>query len=433
MKAVTPPASNPPNPHAVFLTPGESYRYLQGKRARAGSEVRRRPRRRKTRSCPQIGAGLRGRGTAPRSRPPRRGRGRRVGPTRCRTPGRTPSRGSAREPPRATTDRTPITAGKRRIVTRPWPRGGSAPASAPAPTPRRSRRTPARRAALRPLGCRARSPRRSRPLRRRPAPPRGWRRCGRRTGRARAPCARRDAGPRRTRRHRGSALARGERALPRPSEPPLVDDILCCSGLPCEVVNESTGTASSSQGEEGWRQALLSRSHDRAPMPKSERRSSSCSLKCAGGVFSELQLHGVPRSSSAERTGRGRRMIFSKQRDLRLVTVRRGGTLQDADHHHLAVWAADCAEHVLPYFERVRPGDDRPRRATELARAWARGEITMTQARTAAFSNAAAREVSGAAKQAALAAAQAVAVAHVPAHELGAAAYAIRAARMAAP
>jgi hypothetical protein len=57
----------------------------------------------------------------------------------------------------------------------------------------------------------------------------------------------------------------------------------------------------------------------------------------------------------------------------------------------------------------------------------------MTQARTAAFANAAAREVSGAAKQAALAAGQAVAVSHVPAHELGAAAYAIRAARAAAP
>ena len=57
----------------------------------------------------------------------------------------------------------------------------------------------------------------------------------------------------------------------------------------------------------------------------------------------------------------------------------------------------------------------------------------MTQARKAAFAaNAAAREVSGAAKLAALAAGQAVAVAHVAAHELGAAAYAIRAARAAA-
>jgi hypothetical protein len=47
----------------------------------------------------------------------------------------------------------------------------------------------------------------------------------------------------------------------------------------------------------------------------------------------------------------------------------------------------------------------------------------MTQARTAAFAaNAAAREVLGAAQEAAHAAGQAVAVAHVAAHELGAAA-----------
>ena len=125
-------------------------------------------------------------------------------------------------------------------------------------------------------------------------------------------------------------------------------------------------------------------------------------------------------------------MIFGKRWDPRLVTVRRGGTLRDADHHLLAFWAADCAEHVLHHFEHARPGDDRPRRAIELARAWARAEITMTQARHAAFGNAAARDASGAAKQAALAAAQAVAVSHVPAHELGAAAYAIRASRAAA-
>ncbi|HEV2735535.1 MAG TPA: hypothetical protein VGV85_11895, partial [Longimicrobiaceae bacterium] len=65
-------------------------------------------------------------------------------------------------------------------------------------------------------------------------------------------------------------------------------------------------------------------------------------------------------------------MIFTKERDPRLVTVRRGGTLRDADHHRLAAWAADCAEHVLHHFERARPGDDRPRRAIGLARAWAR-------------------------------------------------------------
>src|ERR687886_2153342 len=127
-------------------------------------------------------------------------------------------------------------------------------------------------------------------------------------------------------------------------------------------------------------------------------------------------------------------MILPTDRDRRFVTIRRGGTLTDSDHQLLALWAAVCAEHVLDYFERARPDDDRPRRAIELGRAWARGEITMTQARTAAgHANAAARDLTGAARHAAYAAAQAAAVAHVAAHELGAAAYAIKAARAAAP
>ncbi|HEU5425079.1 MAG TPA: Imm5 family immunity protein [Nitrolancea sp.] len=127
-------------------------------------------------------------------------------------------------------------------------------------------------------------------------------------------------------------------------------------------------------------------------------------------------------------------MILPKVRDPRFVTIRRGGTLTDADHRLLALWAAACAEHVLDLFEAVRPEDPRPRQAIEQARAWVRGEITMTRARTAAgHANAAARDLSGAARHAADAAAQAAAVAHVAAHELGAAAYAIKAARAAAP
>lgn len=98
------------------------------------------------------------------------------------------------------------------------------------------------------------------------------------------------------------------------------------------------------------------------------------------------------------------------------------------------MWAADCAEHVLHHFEQARPKDDRPRRAIDLGRAWALGEITWGEARTAAgHANAAARVLSGAARHAACAAGQAAAVGHVAAHELGAAAYAIRAARAAAP
>jgi hypothetical protein len=127
-------------------------------------------------------------------------------------------------------------------------------------------------------------------------------------------------------------------------------------------------------------------------------------------------------------------MILPKDRDPRFVTIRRGGFLTDADHHLLALWAASCAEHVLDLFEAAQPGDPRPRQAIEQARAWVRGEITMSQARQAAFAaNAAARDVTGAARHAAHAAGQAAAVPHVAAHELGAAAYAIKAARAAAP
>ena len=127
-------------------------------------------------------------------------------------------------------------------------------------------------------------------------------------------------------------------------------------------------------------------------------------------------------------------MILPKDRDPRFLTIRRGGTLTDSDHQLLALWAAACAERVLDHFERARPGDDRPRRAIELGQAWARGEITMTQARTAGgHANGAARDLRWAPRHAAYAAGQAACVAHVAAHELGAAAYAIRAARAAAP
>jgi hypothetical protein len=127
-------------------------------------------------------------------------------------------------------------------------------------------------------------------------------------------------------------------------------------------------------------------------------------------------------------------VILPKDRDPRLVTIRRGGTLTDADHRLLALWAATCAEHVLPLFESVRPSDPRPRQAIEQVRAWTRGEITMSQSRAAGgHAMAAARVSNGAARHAAFACGQAAVVAHVAAHELGAAAYAIKAARAAAP
>ncbi len=83
-------------------------------------------------------------------------------------------------------------------------------------------------------------------------------------------------------------------------------------------------------------------------------------------------------------------MILPKDRDPRFVTIRRGGTLTDSDHQLLALWAAACAEHVLDLFESAKPSDPRPRQAIDQARAWVRGEITMSQARPGAINTAAA-------------------------------------------
>ncbi|CAM3720716.1 putative immunity protein [Smaragdicoccus niigatensis] len=120
--------------------------------------------------------------------------------------------------------------------------------------------------------------------------------------------------------------------------------------------------------------------------------------------------------------------ILPKDRDPRLITIRRGGSLTDEHHRLLAEWAFVCTEHVLHLFEQTQPNDSRPRDAIVLGRAWVRGEATWQEARQAAFgSNAAAKGVPDPAKFAALSAGQAAAVGHVAAHDLGAAAYAIRA------
>lgn len=127
-------------------------------------------------------------------------------------------------------------------------------------------------------------------------------------------------------------------------------------------------------------------------------------------------------------------MILPKVRDPRFITIRRGGTLTDSDHQLLALWAATCAGHVLHLFESVQPADERPRQAIALIRQWVRGEIGWWEARSAGgHANAAARDLQGAARYAAYAAGQAGAVGHVAAHELGAAAYAIKAVQAVAP
>ena len=127
-------------------------------------------------------------------------------------------------------------------------------------------------------------------------------------------------------------------------------------------------------------------------------------------------------------------MILPKVRDPRLITVRRGGTLTDDDHRLLTLWAVECAEHVLHLFEGEHPGDTRPREAVDAARAWVGGSVAMREARArGGHAMGAARPLRGAARHAAYAAGQAACVPHVPEHDLGAAAYAIKAVRAADP
>jgi immunity protein 5 of polymorphic toxin system len=101
----------------------------------------------------------------------------------------------------------------------------------------------------------------------------------------------------------------------------------------------------------------------------------------------------------------------------------------------VAAWAADCAERVLGLFEAEAPRDSRPREAIARARAFARGELGVAEEiRRRFISGAAAREVSApAAVAAARAAGQAASIPHMGAHALGAAAYAAKAAGLAAP
>ncbi|KQW05744.1 hypothetical protein ASC66_12335 [Leifsonia sp. Root4] len=109
--------------------------------------------------------------------------------------------------------------------------------------------------------------------------------------------------------------------------------------------------------------------------------------------------------------------------------------LSESDRRRVAAWAADCAERVLPLFEAEAPSDGRPRDAIARARAFARGELPAAgEIRRRFVAGRAAHAVdSPAAVAAARAAAQASGVAHMGAHALGAAAYAAKAAGLAAP
>lgn len=94
------------------------------------------------------------------------------------------------------------------------------------------------------------------------------------------------------------------------------------------------------------------------------------------------------------------------------------------DHKLLAIWGANCAEKFLPYFEKINPKDNRPRKAIKRCRKWIRdGEFKMSEVRGDSLAaHAAAREIkekSEIAFFAARAAGQAAAIPHVPQHAFG--------------
>lgn len=101
----------------------------------------------------------------------------------------------------------------------------------------------------------------------------------------------------------------------------------------------------------------------------------------------------------------------------------------------MAAWAADCAERVLALFQAEQPDDDRPRDAIARARGYARGELGAAEEIRRRFvaGRAASAVVNPAAIAAARSAAQASGVAHMGAHALGAAAYAVKAVGLASP
>jgi hypothetical protein len=104
--------------------------------------------------------------------------------------------------------------------------------------------------------------------------------------------------------------------------------------------------------------------------------------------------------------------------------------VSQTNHKTLAVWAIDCAERVLPYFEQDYPDDRRPRQALETLQTWIdTGIFRMAVIRKASLdAHAAARAVGddNPARSAARACGQAVATAHVPIHSIGAAIYGLQ-------
>jgi hypothetical protein len=118
-------------------------------------------------------------------------------------------------------------------------------------------------------------------------------------------------------------------------------------------------------------------------------------------------------------------------RDKRFIAEHRGGPLKKEQHRQIMQWACTCAENALSLLG--EKADDRLHNALIIAKAWIQGNATVGAARNgSAKSIAVANESSNPITVAvARAIGHAVATAHMADHSLGAALYALRAAKLA--
>ena len=118
-------------------------------------------------------------------------------------------------------------------------------------------------------------------------------------------------------------------------------------------------------------------------------------------------------------------------RDKRFVTEHRGGLLTKDHHKQLILWACKCVENVLPLI--TRKVDTRLTNAIKIAKEWAKDNASVGDARNASFNAiAVANELTNPIEIAvARSVGHAVATAHMADHSLSAAAYALKAVKLA--
>jgi len=168
------------------------------------------------------------------------------------------------------------------------------------------------------------------------------------------------------------------------------------------------------------------------PLAGAERACAPTNERVCGGGY---RPHGEKEDIRVDAERVGSELLPTKKSEFPVMRLREDKRIvelvEKTDKRILAVWAIDCAERVLPYFDRQYPEDGRPRRAIQTLQSWIdTGAFKMAVIRKASLdSHKAASEVGedSAARSAARAAGHAVATAHVLTHSMGSAIYALQA------